>query len=1382
MKKIVFFTLLFVGQLLSGQQTNVTLDSVQTSNVNVKATNSITLLPGFHVGPTYTFSARIIGNKEHDNVVGNPYNLNENLNWISSSTYDASGRLTSSGVSYFNTLGKATQRHSLDIKTGKIWVSETRYDQFGRGVFHTLSAPVGTSFGYRKDFIKKSDNSNFTSADLINITDNTATAIIGNQPNTLGLYYSNLNNSEPYQDITAHPYSRTVYSTLNPGKVLKTLGGNKVKRTPKSARKWLQSHSFSMPMAQELFYAFGKDKFPKRKLVIAKSTSPPPTEDTDPTVYFLYDVQLCGTTTTQSHVRLLSREYELVIGKTYKMKVNNVEGYYTIMGKKVRLEKVRFKPLSSSNRGVLIDVKTYDQCPQGRPYYVEGNKTVVRDVHGVETVIFTDSEGKVLASARSGNEDNRNRKKYKVLSPIGEQGYVDIHIPVGCGGRVSIKGPHALYKVYDLITERLITTHASPGNSPILQPGFYRFEENKSEHHKKKNPYITISGNSIRLLDANHNIGVEYYVNYYDYSLNFYDKSGRLTKSVQPLGFDNRLDLSPSRNHKLSSEFSYNSLGQLLYTKSTDEGEAWFKYRKDGQIRFSQNSKQKKAGEFSYTNYDVLGRPTESGVTVGNFTKLDPNVKTFSGNRKEQNFTIYDEADAQLQTILVNNGASKNRKQTYLEGNVSKTYTQKPQTSTTWYSYDIYGRVKWMIQKIEGVGIKTIDYEYDFATGLVTKVIYQKHVAKELFVHRYTHNVTGQLYKVETSTNNRNFSEQAKYKYYETGALKRVELAENIQGIDYIYNLSGQLKAMNHPSTNTSDDPGQDGKNGFAKDLFGFALDYYNGDYARTNTPTKITSTTQGVNLFNGNIKATRWTTNSINNGVQAGQLYQYNKNNWLTEASFGTAQNNGNITIGTDYKVSNITYDANGNIQTLNRNKNTTNGSNAMDAFSYKYKRAKPNQLDHIDDSVTIATNVNDLKDQNSGNYLYNSIGQLTENVGEGVKYIYNASGLVTEVQKNKLPLVKFYYDDKGFRVKKEAYVGAYKAITWYVRDASGNPMAIINQPAGKAPNTEENPIYGNSRIGMFFRADNSSVYQLTDHLGNVRAVVSKKTNGNATALVHATDYYPFGMPMPNRQIIGGKPYRYGYQGNFSEKDEEIGLNSFERRFYDSRLMRWLTPDDIKRSDQSPYMGMGNNPILYGDPDGRDIIILNSSMAVGGLGHAAALIGNDKDGWRYISKNGTENHGLFGSSHSPDLGNKAYSFETGKGSDFRGTGLTANQVMRIVNKQYMDAHSEGGEYYDNYIRVQTTKEQDEIAYKAAYKEAKEYYSVCGASCVDVPQNALMATQKKFTKPNFNNILPNEWFINFGWHNNFRSYNTVPKPLRVTKIEFGEGTFSYPED
>ena len=151
----------------------------------------------------------------------------------------------------------------------------------------------------------------------------------------------------------------------------------------------------------------------------------------------------------------------------------------------------------------------------------------------------------------------------------------------------------------------------------------------------------------------------------------------------------------------------------------------------------------------------------------------------------------------------------------------------------------------------------------------------------------------------------------------------RTELGTNLQGVDYTYNLNGQLKAINHPSILNTLDPGGDGVSGssFASDLFGMALDYYNGDYTRTNTPRPITSTSQGTDQYNGNIKATRWNT-QLPNANHSAYTYQYNKNNWLTTATFGSANSTGVITPNPnqDYKVSNITYDANGNIMALQR------------------------------------------------------------------------------------------------------------------------------------------------------------------------------------------------------------------------------------------------------------------------------------------------------------------------------------------------------------------------------------------------------------------------------------------------------------------------------
>ncbi len=84
---------------------------------------------------------------------------------------------------------------------------------------------------------------------------------------------------------------------------------------------------------------------------------------------------------------------------------------------------------------------------------------------------------------------------------------------------------------------------------------------------------------------------------------------------------------------------------------------------------------------------------------------------------------------------------------------------------------------------------------------------------------------------------------------------------------------------------------------------------------------------------------------------------------------------------------------------------------------------------------------------------------------------------------------------------------------------------------------------------------------------------------------IVAGSDYYPFGLVMDGTDITD-KPYRYGYQGQFSEKDITTGWNEFELRMYDARFGRWLSPDPYGQF-ASPYLAMGNNPVMNVDPDG---------------------------------------------------------------------------------------------------------------------------------------------------------------------------------------------------
>src|SRR5690606_29263647 len=131
-----------------------------------------------------------------------------------------------------------------------------------------------------------------------------------------------------------------------------------------------------------------------------------------------------------------------------------------------------------------------------------------------------------------------------------------------------------------------------------------------------------------------------------------------------------------------------------------------------------------------------------------------------------------------------------------------------------------------------------------------------------------------------------------------------------------------------------------------------------------------------------------------------------------------------------------------------------------------------------------------------------------------------------------------------------KEIYTGgSLTRSDRYVRDASGSVLAVYEGAAVK-----EHALYGLGRLGAYYRAGGTYAYQLADHLGNVRAVVMKDGAG-ALAVTNRTDYYPFGMPMPGRNIEGN--YRYKFQGQ--EKDPETGMEAFELRLWDARIGRWL-------------------------------------------------------------------------------------------------------------------------------------------------------------------------------------------------------------------------------
>ncbi len=161
----------------------------------------------------------------------------------------------------------------------------------------------------------------------------------------------------------------------------------------------------------------------------------------------------------------------------------------------------------------------------------------------------------------------------------------------------------------------------------------------------------------------------------------------------------------------------------------------------------------------------------------------------------------------------------------------------------TWYSYDERGRVTWMAQQpLTLPRTFLVEYTYDFM-GNVTQVKQSVFLNDQsastggllsTFYHHYVYDADKRLSQAYTSMDGVNKVLHATYYYYLHGPLKRIELAGNLQGIDFVYNIQGWLTSINHP--NQAQDPGQDGVAGgthanFKPDVFGLLLDYYNSEF-----------------------------------------------------------------------------------------------------------------------------------------------------------------------------------------------------------------------------------------------------------------------------------------------------------------------------------------------------------------------------------------------------------------------------------------------------------------------------------------------------------------------------------------------------------------------
>ncbi len=636
-------------------------------------------------------------------------------------------------------------------------------------------------------------------------------------------------------------------------------------------------------------------------------------------------------------------------------------------------------------------------------------------------------------------------------------------------------------------------------------------------------------GNAVETFDMRH------FDKEYQYTLYYYDQSGNLMQTVPPEGVDrfgddeleqatNGVTLNDAINqhrannvalenddllpdHRLITEYRYNSLNQLTWQKTPDGGITRFAYDDLGRIIASQNAKQLPGDRFSYTTYDKLGRILEAGEMLVNEALI---IDETSGKLK---FTLdntnvpvqfedaypYNVSDVQLEVtktaysnVAMHRGTEvpgtdpreKFNTVTSVEeytdntrNRVSAIYYFDRYDSDTrivnydnaiFYHYDIHGNVSEIAQHNKlmstntndpNSGMKRIEYDYDLISGNVNTVTYQSG-AKDQFIHRYEYDADNRIVNVQTSADGMLWEQDASYRYFAHGPLARTELGDaKVQGMDYAYTLQGWLKGVNSENLTSTADMGGDGASdsAIAKDAMGYSLSYYNGDYnaigGGTNTVFGYSANNQSSkNLYNGNIK--QMVTNLIDNdesmlGAQINK-YEYDQLNRIKKMEGTNASGVANYSSEYD-------YDNNGNLESLKRSAVNGNGSlTPMDAFTYNYNETADvdgklqktsNRLRSVYDNASLDGNFDTDIDsgQTLDNYTYDAIGQLTSDEAEGITNIdWRVDGKVKMITKDNGTTIEFGYDGLGNRISKT--VMPENKTTLYVRDAQGNSLAVYN------------------------------------------------------------------------------------------------------------------------------------------------------------------------------------------------------------------------------------------------------------------------------------------------------------------------------------------------
>ncbi|OEK02289.1 hypothetical protein BFP97_12505 [Roseivirga sp. 4D4] len=615
-------------------------------------------------------------------------------------------------------------------------------------------------------------------------------------------------------------------------------------------------------------------------------------------------------------------------------------------------------------------------------YYDAGELSisVAQDEEGNETVEYTDKKGQVIVKRVSTGDTN---------NPYAETQYV--------------------YDEY--------------GNLRVVLPP----EANKD-----------IAANSLNLVPSGYSlVGTDYTVTTSNYTGGSYMYADGASVTVDPgVTLDPGAEIVPFTMggdflSQWAFQYKYDDRNRMSEKRVPGSGWVYMVYDKLDRLVATQDAEQRLNNQWTFTKYDVFSRPVLTGFYINPassqaamqavvdgysnlYEEIGSSVLGYTNNAFPSTTNVNDYLTATYYddyndlpsdftfsyTPELGNGTNN----TAVKGQVVGSKTKVLDGTNTWLKSEVYYddryRVLQTVADSHLGGTDRSTSKYDFVGRVLeTKTTHDDGTvsADVVIAETFTYDHASRLLEATHKVDSDPAITMVKNEYNALGELidKKLHSTDGglnfEQSVDYRYNIRGWLERINDADLSDNEN------------------DYFGMELAYNNTLSGITSTA----MFNGNISAAKWSNIASGGQLQSGYAYSYDNLNRLTGADYHEKESSWSDK--TTFDVNNLTYDLNGNIESLRRY--ATNTTLAMDHLSYSYVG---NQLQAVTDS---GNSTDGFKDGNtSGNdYAYDDNGNMISDANKDITDIsYNHLNLPETVTFTGGRSITYTYDAAGIKLAK--------------------------------------------------------------------------------------------------------------------------------------------------------------------------------------------------------------------------------------------------------------------------------------------------------------------------------------------------------------------------